>query len=231
MSTVYLAVTPRGCEICHMGVKGMKWGVRKGYLTKDGQMTDKGKKYRDKYLTKRGKFTNRYFNAKIEGYRKKYNRSKDPLKKALYESHMRNLETDRDHEFLSSLRMTISDIHNEKRQKGVNATKAYLKTTLTGTAVACVTAAGLTAAGISIPISAVTAAGIKGGYSSLLANTAIYASRNTPIKHINKANKSIKISVKQESPDRYTRVLSDRKTGKTLIESPGYTLPDKHDKI
>lgn len=41
MSTVYLAVTPRGCEICHMGVKNMRWGIRR-YQRKDGTLTKAG---------------------------------------------------------------------------------------------------------------------------------------------------------------------------------------------
>lgn len=59
MSTVYLAVTPRGCEICHTGVKGMRWGIRK-YQRKDGTLTKAG-------LRRKAKIDEKY-RKKLEKY-------------------------------------------------------------------------------------------------------------------------------------------------------------------
>lgn len=48
-------LTPYSDELCHWGVKGMKWGVRR-YQNKDGSLTPAGKKraesYRQKELTR-----------------------------------------------------------------------------------------------------------------------------------------------------------------------------------
>lgn len=59
MSTIYLAVTPHGCEICHMGVKGMRWGIRR-YQKKDGTLTKAG-------LRKKAKIDEKY-RKKLEKY-------------------------------------------------------------------------------------------------------------------------------------------------------------------
>lgn len=51
---------PSGSYICHHGIKGQKWGVRR-YQNEDGTLTEEGlKRYRqvrDNYINKKGKFS------------------------------------------------------------------------------------------------------------------------------------------------------------------------------
>lgn len=174
MNTAYLAVTPHGCEICHMGVKGMKWGVRKGYETKDGQLTDKGKAYRDEYRSKRSKALSQYYDSNIRAYQNKIDKTKRQKTRDKYEAYKKYEEQQKRNEMAKSKNMSLEDIHKEKKYKQ--------RQTAIKTVAGAATATAIMAASYYMPIDReftqrVTKRGI-------MATTAINLNLNAPLTHI-----------------------------------------------
>ena len=72
--------------LCHYGVKGMKWGVRRYYQRKDGTLTKAGKKKYAKLDEKRNKKAEWYKNAS-KAEKKNFEDNKKFLKQLKQEGH------------------------------------------------------------------------------------------------------------------------------------------------
>lgn len=90
VNTIYMAVTPHGCELYQHGIKGQKWGVRRfqnadgsltatgrsRYTNVDGSLNERGKLHRDRYIERSIKRNNKYYDR----YQKKYQKKADKAK-------------------------------------------------------------------------------------------------------------------------------------------------------
>ena len=68
-------------ELCHFGIKGMKWGVRR-YQNEDGTLTPEGKRRISKKYAKYSKAADAEVNT-TANYIKGYNRAADRMNNGL----------------------------------------------------------------------------------------------------------------------------------------------------
>lgn len=112
MSDFYIAsFSLDGDSLCHYGVKGMHWGVRR-YVNKDGSYTDLGRK---KYGGEKAK---KYKEAELSAASKKLNKSLRKGDKIKANKHMKQIQ--------ALNKMTEDDVINERLGIVQAANKASL---------------------------------------------------------------------------------------------------------
>ena len=92
-------------ELCHHGIKGMKWGIRR-YQNADGSLTDRGKKHYYKKdgvrLNKNGKKLRKTVLSKVEensDILDRYYKKTNETRSTFTNSHLKRLVDDRDKKY------------------------------------------------------------------------------------------------------------------------------------